>query len=72
MSVGRDALGFTLHSLRRFFETVTINAGVPQRTVDIWMGHRADQSMGAVYYALSDADSHALIQRAPFALNLDA
>ncbi len=72
MPVGRDALGFTLHSLRRFFETATINAGVPQRAVDIWMGHVADKSMGATYYALSNADSQAFIQKVPFAVNMDA
>jgi hypothetical protein len=39
--------GFTLHSLRHSFETIAVNAGIPQRVVDTWLGHRSDQSMAA-------------------------
>ena len=45
MPAGRKHGGFTLHSLRGFFETFCVNAGVPQRAVDTWLGHRSDQSM---------------------------
>jgi integrase len=34
-----------------------VNAGIPQRVVDTWMGHVGDKSMSAVYYHLSDEDS---------------
>ncbi|MDB5311566.1 MAG: Phage integrase, partial [Gemmataceae bacterium] len=33
MPVGR-ANGFVIHSLRHFFETFTVNAGIPQRVID--------------------------------------
>src|SRR5262249_23222213 len=36
--------GFTLHSLRHFFETFAVNEGIPQRVVDTWLGHRSDRS----------------------------
>lgn len=62
---GRDS-GFTIHSLRHFFETFTINSGVPQRVVDAWQGHRSDRSMAAVYYSLSDADSQTFMNKVPF------
>lgn len=44
MPAGRDA-GFVVHSLRHFFETLTVNAGIPQRVIDAWLGHRSDKSM---------------------------
>ncbi|OWK41240.1 tyrosine-type recombinase/integrase [Fimbriiglobus ruber] len=47
MPVGRDA-GFVAHSLRHFFETFTVNAGIPHRVIDSWLGHRSDKSMAAV------------------------
>jgi integrase len=67
MPVGRES-GYTLHALRRFFETFCINSGAPQRAVDVWMGHRSDKSMGAVYYSLSDADSQTLMAKVPFSI----
>lgn len=67
MIVGRDS-GYTLHALRRFFETFTVNAGMPQRAVDTWMGHRGDKSMGSVYYSLSEVESSALMAKIPFSL----
>jgi integrase len=67
MPVGRDS-GYTLHALRRFFETFAVNAGTPQRAVDTWMGHRGDKSMGSIYYSLSDADSSAMMAKVPFSL----
>jgi integrase len=67
MLVGRDS-GYTLHALRRFFETFTVNAGTPQRAIDTWMGHRGDKSMGSVYYSLSEAESSAMMAKVPFSL----
>lgn len=65
LPAGREA-GFVVHSLRHFFETLCVNAGVPQRAVDAWLGHHSDKSMGAVYYGLLDADSQAFMARVPF------
>jgi len=62
---GRDD-GFTMHSLRRFFETHTVNAGIPQRVVDTWMGHHSDKSMAAIYYRLLDGDSQHFMAKVPF------
>jgi len=39
-----------IHSLRHYFETVTLNSNVPQRVIDAWLGHSSDRSMGSVYY----------------------
>jgi integrase len=47
MPVGREH-GFVIHSLRHLFETFTVNAGIPQRVIDTWLGHRSDKSMAAV------------------------
>jgi integrase len=55
-----------IHSLRHFFETFTVNAGVPQRAVDAWPGHHSDKSMAAVYYRLRDEDSQAFMAKVPF------
>jgi integrase len=66
MPVGRKAGGFTLHSMRHFFETFTVNAGIPQRVIDTWLGHRSDRSMASTYYRLSDADSQKFMTRVPF------
>lgn len=68
LPTGRDALGYTLHSLRHFFETHCVNQGIPQRVIDTWMGHQSDRSMAAVYYHLSDEDSQAFMQRVDFTL----
>jgi integrase len=67
MPIGREA-GYTLHALRRFFETFCVNSRVPQRAVDVWMGHRSDRSMAAIYYSISDAESQAMIASVPFSL----
>jgi len=65
MPVGRDS-GFVIHSLRHFFETFTVNAHIPQRVVDTWLGHRSDKSMAAIYYKLNDADSQSFMAKVPF------
>ncbi len=62
---GRDG-GYTVHSLRHSFETLCVNARIPQRVVDTWLGHRSDQSMAAVYYRLSDEDSQRFMGEVPF------
>ena len=64
---GRDG-GFTVHSLRHSFETLCINARIPQRVVDTWIGHRSDQSMAVVYYRLSDEDSQRFMGEVPFGI----
>ncbi|WP_261340000.1 tyrosine-type recombinase/integrase [Zavarzinella formosa] len=66
LPVGREH-GFTLHSLRHFFETHTVNSHVPQRVIDHWLGHHSDRSMGAVYYRLTDVDSQEFMRKLPFA-----
>lgn len=59
LPTGRDH-GFTLHSLRHFFETFTVNSGIPQRAIDTWLGHCSDRSMAAVYYKLKDENRNCL------------
>lgn len=59
-------IGFTLHSLRHFFETFCVNNNIPQRAVDAWLGHGSDKSMAAVYYKLTDLDSQDFMKRVPF------
>jgi integrase len=66
LPAGRAEGGFTLHALRHFFETFTVNAGIPQRVVDTWLGHGGDRSMASVYDKLSDEDSQAFMTRVPF------
>lgn len=66
MPAGRKQGGFTLHSLRHFFETFTVNAGIPQRVIDTWLGHRSDRSMASIYYRLSDFDSQQFMIQVPF------
>ena len=59
------AQGFTTHSIRHFFETFTVNSGIPQRVIDTWLGHRSDQSMGSVYYRLLDEESQKFMKQVP-------
>jgi integrase len=63
---GLDGNGYTIHSLRHFFENLCVHAGIPQRVIDTWLGHRADRSMAAVYYHLSDADSQRFMSQVSF------
>lgn len=65
LPVGRED-GYVIHSLRHFFETFTVNAGVPQMAIDTWLGHRSNKSMAWVYYGLKDEDSQALMKKVPF------
>lgn len=65
LPIGRDA-GFTIHSLRHSFETICVNKGIPQRVIDVWLGHTSDKSMAAVYYRLSDKESQKFMKKVPF------
>lgn len=65
LPIGREK-GFVIHSLRHSFETICINAGIPQRVVDAWLGHTSDRSMAAVYYHLSDEESQKFMLSVPF------
>jgi integrase len=65
VAVGRKAGGFSIHSLRNSFETMCVNAGIPQRVVDTWLGHRSDRSMASVYYKLPDEDSQKFMLKVP-------
>ena len=67
--IGRKS-GFVIHSLRHFFETVTVNASLPQRVIDVWLGHHSDKSMAAVYYRLLDDDSQKFMKKVPFELKV--
>lgn len=67
LPTGRDG-GYTIHSLRHSFETITVNATIPQRVVDAWLGHSNDRSMAAIYYRLSDEESQKVIQMVPFGI----
>lgn len=68
LTAGRDANGFTIHSLRHFVETHCVNAGIPQRVIDTWLGHKSDRSMAAVYYHLSDEESQHFMHGLDFAM----
>jgi len=72
LPVGRKSNGYTVHSLRHFFETFAVNSRIPQRVVDTWMGHQSDRSMGAAYYTLTDAESQRFMNEVPFSLGTDA
>jgi len=71
LPVGRDD-GFTIHSLRRFFRTFAVNSGVPERAVDIWLGHLDKKTMGGVYYHLTDEQSQVFMKNIPFGEGVSA
>lgn len=64
--VGQKYNGLVLHSFRHFFETHSVNSGIPQKAIDSWLGHKSDRSMGAVYYLLSDDQSQKFMQEINF------
>jgi len=70
LPVGVKNNGYTIHSLRHFFETFTVNSRIPQPVVDIWMGHQGVQSMGKVYYELADEESQRFMREVPFSLGV--
>jgi len=45
-----------------------VNAGIPQRVIDTWLGHRSDKSMAAVYYRLRDEVSQSFMAKVPFGI----
>ena len=63
---GRKNNGLTLHSLRHYFETQCVDAGVPQFVVDAWMGHAGHALMGRAYYGLNGAKSQAFMRQVKF------
>ena len=65
VAAGRKTGGFSIHSLRNSFETICVNAAIPQRVVDTWLGHRSDKSMASVYYKLSDEESQSFMLKVP-------
>ncbi len=62
---GRNG-GYTIHSLRHFFRTYAVNNGIPERVINIWLGHAPDRSMGSVYYHLSDEESQRFMSELKF------
>jgi integrase len=65
VTAGRKTGGFSIHSLRNSFETTCVNAAIPQRVVDTWLGHRSDKSMASVYYKLTDKESQTFMLMVP-------
>ena len=58
--------GFTVHSLRRSFKTICVNANIPREVVDAWQDHAHVRTPGDLYYKLSDADSQRFMKLVPF------
>ncbi|RLS86279.1 MAG: hypothetical protein DWI06_00275 [Planctomycetota bacterium] len=58
--------GYTVHSLRHFMESFGINHGVPQRAMDLWLGHTGGKSMSAIYYMMTDKESQDFMARLEF------
>jgi integrase len=64
---GKKDGGFTLHSLRSFFKTFCVNAGIPREVVDYWQDHVGERSnAGDTYYLLDPAKSQEFMKRVPF------
>jgi integrase len=72
LPAGRRGGGYTLHSLRHFFETHTVNNRIPQRVVDAWLGHSSDKSMAANYYKLTGEESQKFMDEVPFGTGMPA
>ncbi|HTK75393.1 MAG TPA: tyrosine-type recombinase/integrase [Gemmataceae bacterium] len=72
LQAGRGGGGYTLHSLRHFFETFTVNNRIPQRVVDAWLGHSSDKSMAANYYKLTDEESQRFMDEVAFGTGMPA
>ncbi len=49
-AVGRKEQGFVAHSLRGFFKSHCILQRIPREVVDVWQGHRSDDSIGTRHY----------------------
>jgi len=72
IKAGRKSGGFSIHSLRNSFETICVNAGIPQRVVDTWLGHRSDKSTASIYYKLSDENSQEFMLKVPLGIGKPA
>lgn len=57
--------GFTCHSLRHFFKTFCVNAGVPTWMVDAWQGHKKG-SVSEHYYHVQDEAAQRFMNAVPF------
>lgn len=66
LPVGHKKEGIVVHSLRHFVESFCINNHVPQRVVDVWLGHRGGGGTGAMYYHLTDTESQQHMRSVPF------
>ncbi len=62
----RENAGIVVHSFRDYFETTTVNNGVPQFVVDAWMGHAGGGTMGKTYYGLTPEKSAEWMSRVKF------
>lgn len=71
LPVRRISGGLVIHSLRDFFETTCVNAGVPQFVIDIWMGHAHNKAMGRTYFGLHDTESHSHMAKVSFNQTLE-
>ena len=47
-------------------ESFGINHGVPQRAMDLWLGHTGGKSMSAIYYTMPDKESQDFMARLEF------
>jgi integrase len=65
---GKKNGGYTFHSLRSFFKTFCVNAGIPRDVVDKWQDHAGDRrpTAGDLYYRLSDEESQTQMLKVPF------
>jgi integrase len=65
ISAGQSG-GFTVHSMRRSFKTVCVNAQIPREIVDAWQDHAHVRTPGDLYYTLPDSESQRFMTMAPF------
>ncbi|HTQ40315.1 MAG TPA: tyrosine-type recombinase/integrase [Pirellulales bacterium] len=65
---GKKHGGFTFHSLRSFFKTFCVNAGIPRDAVDKWQDHAGDRrpTAGDGYYQPWDEESQEFMKKVPF------
>ncbi len=57
--------GFTVHALRRAFNTIALNVGVPETVAKLWMGH-AIGGMTDRYFCLDAKTSLEFMVKVPF------
>jgi integrase len=66
LPAGQASGGFTIHSLRRSFKAICINAGIPREVVDLWQDHAHVRTPGDLYYRLTDEVSQGFMKKVPF------